>query len=109
MASMILVGDVNLMNVTDPHVPFARVGEELRAAQVEAVREIKPSCAIIAGGQPAHAAALEKEGIPTFLEGERMGSASMYPVATSRTSTICARSPTAAPSSRRQGPPSARW
>ena len=43
------------------------VGEELRAAQVEAVREIKPSCAIIAGGQPAHAAALEKEGIPTFL------------------------------------------
>lgn len=42
-------------------------GEELRAAQVEAVCESKPSCAIIAGGQPAHAAALEKKGIPTFL------------------------------------------
>ena len=32
MPSMILVGDVNLMNVADPAVPFALVGEELRAA-----------------------------------------------------------------------------
>src|SRR5947207_11465216 len=32
MPSMILTGDVNLMNVDDPAVPFARVGEELRAA-----------------------------------------------------------------------------
>src|SRR5260370_30989828 len=32
MPSMILVGDVNLMNVEDPAVPFARVGDELRAA-----------------------------------------------------------------------------
>jgi poly-gamma-glutamate capsule biosynthesis protein CapA/YwtB (metallophosphatase superfamily) len=32
MPSMILTGDVNLMNVADPAVPFARVGEELRAA-----------------------------------------------------------------------------
>ena len=31
---MILVGDVNLMNVADPAVPFARVGEELRAADL---------------------------------------------------------------------------
>jgi acyl transferase domain-containing protein/NAD(P)H-dependent flavin oxidoreductase YrpB (nitropropane dioxygenase family)/NAD(P)-dependent dehydrogenase (short-subunit alcohol dehydrogenase family)/acyl carrier protein len=43
------------------------VPEELRAAQVEAVREIKPSYAIIAGGHPAHATALEQEGIPAFL------------------------------------------
>jgi poly-gamma-glutamate synthesis protein (capsule biosynthesis protein) len=34
MPSMILVGDVNLMNVDDPAVPFARVGEELRAADL---------------------------------------------------------------------------
>jgi len=34
MPSMILVGDVNLMNVADPTVPFARVGEELRAADL---------------------------------------------------------------------------
>src|ERR1044071_2464480 len=34
MVSMILVGDVNLMNVDDPAVPFARVGDELRAADL---------------------------------------------------------------------------
>jgi poly-gamma-glutamate capsule biosynthesis protein CapA/YwtB (metallophosphatase superfamily) len=31
---MILTGDVNLMNVTDPAVPFARVADELRAADL---------------------------------------------------------------------------
>jgi poly-gamma-glutamate capsule biosynthesis protein CapA/YwtB (metallophosphatase superfamily) len=31
---MILTGDVNLMNVTDPRTPFARVNDELRAADV---------------------------------------------------------------------------
>src|SRR5262247_4650748 len=31
---MILTGDVNLMNVTDPRTPFARVKDELRAADV---------------------------------------------------------------------------
>jgi poly-gamma-glutamate capsule biosynthesis protein CapA/YwtB (metallophosphatase superfamily) len=31
---MILTGDVNLMNVADPKVPFARVSEELRKADV---------------------------------------------------------------------------
>jgi hypothetical protein len=31
---MILTGDVNLMNVTDPDVPFALVGDELRNADV---------------------------------------------------------------------------
>jgi poly-gamma-glutamate capsule biosynthesis protein CapA/YwtB (metallophosphatase superfamily) len=34
MPSMILVGDVNLMNVEDPAVPFARIGEAMRAADV---------------------------------------------------------------------------
>jgi poly-gamma-glutamate capsule biosynthesis protein CapA/YwtB (metallophosphatase superfamily) len=34
MTMLILTGDVNLMNVTDAAVPFARVGEELRRADV---------------------------------------------------------------------------
>jgi poly-gamma-glutamate capsule biosynthesis protein CapA/YwtB (metallophosphatase superfamily) len=34
MAKMILVGDVNLMNVDDPGVPFARLGAEMRAADL---------------------------------------------------------------------------
>jgi poly-gamma-glutamate capsule biosynthesis protein CapA/YwtB (metallophosphatase superfamily) len=34
MPAMILVGDVNLMNVENPGVPFARVGAELRAADL---------------------------------------------------------------------------
>jgi len=34
MTSMILVGDVNLMNVDDPAVPFARVGDALRSADL---------------------------------------------------------------------------
>src|SRR3977135_2643898 len=34
MPSLILVGDVNLMNVADAGVPFARVGETLGAADL---------------------------------------------------------------------------
>jgi poly-gamma-glutamate capsule biosynthesis protein CapA/YwtB (metallophosphatase superfamily) len=34
MTSMILVGDVNLMNVADAAVPFARVGDTLRSADL---------------------------------------------------------------------------
>ena len=34
MAKLILTGDVNLMNVTDPTTPFARVAEEFRAADM---------------------------------------------------------------------------
>ncbi|MFF8026015.1 beta-ketoacyl synthase N-terminal-like domain-containing protein, partial [Streptomyces sp. NPDC007896] len=41
--------------------------EEIKAAQLEVVREIRPSHAIIAGGRPAQAAALEEVGISTFL------------------------------------------
>ncbi|MBI0376624.1 nitronate monooxygenase, partial [Streptomyces albiflaviniger] len=41
--------------------------EEIRNAQLEAVREIRPSHAIIAGGRPSQAKALERDGIATFL------------------------------------------
>ncbi len=41
--------------------------EELRTAQLEVVREVRPTHAIIAGGRPAQAAALEAEGIAAFL------------------------------------------
>ncbi|MER8070908.1 SDR family NAD(P)-dependent oxidoreductase [Streptomyces sp. NPDC094034] len=41
--------------------------EEIRSAQLEVVRELRPTHAIIAGGRPAQAAALEAEGITTFL------------------------------------------
>ncbi|MFD4525851.1 beta-ketoacyl synthase N-terminal-like domain-containing protein, partial [Streptomyces sp. NPDC058470] len=41
--------------------------EEIKAAQLDVVREIRPSHAIIAGGRPAQAAALEEVGISTFL------------------------------------------
>ncbi|MEU7337472.1 SDR family NAD(P)-dependent oxidoreductase [Streptomyces sp. NPDC007074] len=41
--------------------------EEIKTAQLAVVREIRPSHAIIAGGRPAQAAALEEAGIATFL------------------------------------------
>ncbi|MER5429966.1 SDR family oxidoreductase [Streptomyces sp. NPDC002588] len=41
--------------------------EDLRAAQLEAVRELRPTHAIIAGGRPSQAQALERDGIRTFL------------------------------------------
>ncbi|MFJ3776110.1 SDR family NAD(P)-dependent oxidoreductase [Streptomyces sp. NPDC090075] len=41
--------------------------EELRNAQLEAVRELRPSHAIVAGGRPAQAEALERAGISAFL------------------------------------------
>ncbi|MEV5954502.1 SDR family NAD(P)-dependent oxidoreductase [Streptomyces sp. NPDC051987] len=41
--------------------------EELRNAQLEAVRELRPSHVIVAGGRPAQAEALERAGISTFL------------------------------------------
>ncbi|WP_239075381.1 type I polyketide synthase [Planosporangium flavigriseum] len=43
------------------------VPEELRAAQIAAILETRPSYAIIAGGRPAQAKALEAEGIGAFL------------------------------------------
>ncbi|MCX4977902.1 type I polyketide synthase [Streptomyces sp. NBC_00620] len=41
--------------------------EGIKTAQLDVVREIRPSHAIIAGGRPAQAAALEEVGISTFL------------------------------------------
>jgi acyl transferase domain-containing protein/NAD(P)H-dependent flavin oxidoreductase YrpB (nitropropane dioxygenase family) len=41
--------------------------EELRTAQLEAVHEVKPTWAIVAGGRPAQAKELEQAGIATFL------------------------------------------
>ncbi|MGI5451751.1 SDR family NAD(P)-dependent oxidoreductase [Streptomyces sp. CA-249302] len=41
--------------------------EETRNAQLEAVRQTRPTHAIIAGGRPSQAAALEAAGIRTFL------------------------------------------
>ncbi|MFE9452971.1 SDR family NAD(P)-dependent oxidoreductase [Streptomyces sp. NPDC006739] len=41
--------------------------EEVRNAQLDAVRELRPSHAVIAGGRPAQAQALERAGIATFL------------------------------------------
>ncbi|MDW5326946.1 SDR family oxidoreductase [Plantactinospora sp. KLBMP9567] len=43
------------------------VPEEVRAGQLAAVREVRPRVAIIAGGRPGQAKALEAEGITTFL------------------------------------------
>jgi acyl transferase domain-containing protein/NAD(P)H-dependent flavin oxidoreductase YrpB (nitropropane dioxygenase family) len=40
---------------------------EVRDAQLAAIREIGPPCALIAGGRPAQAAALQGAGIETFL------------------------------------------
>ena len=34
MTKMVLAGDVNLMNVTDPQIPFSLVAAELRAADI---------------------------------------------------------------------------
>ncbi|MDT0448180.1 SDR family oxidoreductase [Streptomyces hesseae] len=42
--------------------------DDVRAAQLEAVRELRPTHAILAGGRPAQAAALEAQGIRTFLQ-----------------------------------------
>ncbi|MEV7004277.1 SDR family oxidoreductase [Streptomyces sp. NPDC093982] len=41
--------------------------EEVRSAQVDVVRELKPTHAIIAGGRPSQAEALEGAGIRAFL------------------------------------------
>ncbi len=41
--------------------------EETRTAQIDAIKILKPSHAIISGGNPAQAAALEEVGITTFL------------------------------------------
>ncbi|MEU6218148.1 SDR family NAD(P)-dependent oxidoreductase [Streptomyces sp. NPDC047022] len=41
--------------------------EDVRSAQLDAVRELRPTHAIIAGGRPSQAETLEQAGIRTFL------------------------------------------
>lgn len=41
--------------------------DEVKNAQLEVIREVRPSHAIIAGGRPAQAEAMEELGISTFL------------------------------------------
>ncbi|MFD0337374.1 SDR family oxidoreductase [Streptomyces sp. NPDC127117] len=41
--------------------------EDVRTAQLDAVRDVRPTHAIIAGGRPSQAQALEQDGIRTFL------------------------------------------
>ena len=43
------------------------VPEELRAAQLEVILDVKPAWAIVAGGRPAQAKELEQAGIAAFL------------------------------------------
>ncbi|PHQ52793.1 polyketide synthase [Streptomyces cinnamoneus] len=43
------------------------VPEDVRTAQLAAVRDARPSHVIIAGGRPSQAAELEADGIPAFL------------------------------------------
>ncbi|MET1073949.1 MAG: beta-ketoacyl synthase N-terminal-like domain-containing protein, partial [Umezawaea sp.] len=41
--------------------------EDVKSAQLDVIRELKPTHAIIAGGRPAQAVALDEVGITTFL------------------------------------------
>ncbi|MEU6081379.1 SDR family oxidoreductase [Streptomyces sp. NPDC047108] len=41
--------------------------DRIRSAQLEIVRELRPSCAIVAGGRPSQAASLEEAGVETYL------------------------------------------
>ncbi|WP_284581535.1 type I polyketide synthase [Streptomyces sp. 2P-4] len=52
--------------------------EETRAAQLEAVRAHRPSHAVIAGGRPSQARALEADGIRTFLHAPSPGLLRQY-------------------------------
>ncbi|MFI6943183.1 SDR family NAD(P)-dependent oxidoreductase [Streptomyces sp. NPDC050418] len=47
--------------------------EEVRTAQLDAVRELRPSHAVLSGGRPAQAAELEAEGVATFLHAPSSG------------------------------------
>ncbi len=41
--------------------------EDVKSAQLDVIREVRPTHAIIAGGRPAQAAALDEVGVTTFL------------------------------------------
>ncbi len=67
MPSLILIGDVNLMNVEDAGVPFARIGAELRAADL-AFGNLE--CCLY---RPPEGHAVEHEGF--FADPETAGAA----------------------------------
>jgi poly-gamma-glutamate capsule biosynthesis protein CapA/YwtB (metallophosphatase superfamily) len=64
MSGMILTGDVNLMNVDDPQLPFGRVSDELHAADI--VFSNLECCLY----DPPHTHAVEHEG---FFASPRIG------------------------------------
>jgi poly-gamma-glutamate capsule biosynthesis protein CapA/YwtB (metallophosphatase superfamily) len=66
MAKMILTGDINLMNVEDPAVPFARVRDEFRGADI--VFSNLECCLY----EPSRGHAVENEG---FFAAPRTGEA----------------------------------
>ena len=49
------------------------VPRELREAQLEVVRRIRPDCVLIAGGRPDQALELESQGLPTYLHAPTPG------------------------------------
>ena len=71
MPSMILVGDVNLMNVQNAGVPFARIGDELRSADLVFANL---ECCLY---QPPGGHAVEHEGFfaDPGIAGEALGNA----------------------------------
>jgi acyl transferase domain-containing protein/NAD(P)H-dependent flavin oxidoreductase YrpB (nitropropane dioxygenase family)/NAD(P)-dependent dehydrogenase (short-subunit alcohol dehydrogenase family)/acyl carrier protein len=54
------------------------VPKELRAEQLEVIRAHRPPCALIAGGRPDQARALEDEGIRTYLHVPSPGLLKLY-------------------------------
>jgi acyl transferase domain-containing protein/NAD(P)H-dependent flavin oxidoreductase YrpB (nitropropane dioxygenase family)/NADP-dependent 3-hydroxy acid dehydrogenase YdfG len=54
------------------------VPNEIRSEQLEAIRATKPPFAIIAGGRPDQAKALESQGIPTYLHVPSPGLLKMF-------------------------------
>jgi acyl transferase domain-containing protein/NAD(P)H-dependent flavin oxidoreductase YrpB (nitropropane dioxygenase family)/NAD(P)-dependent dehydrogenase (short-subunit alcohol dehydrogenase family) len=54
------------------------VPPELRAEQLEAIREHRPPFALIAGGRPAQARELEEDGIRTYLHVPSPGLLALY-------------------------------
>jgi acyl transferase domain-containing protein/NAD(P)H-dependent flavin oxidoreductase YrpB (nitropropane dioxygenase family)/NADP-dependent 3-hydroxy acid dehydrogenase YdfG len=54
------------------------VPEELRAEQLAVIGEHRPPFALIAGGRPAHARPLEKQGVTTYLHVPSPGLLDLY-------------------------------
>ncbi len=54
------------------------VPQELRQEQLDVIREYRPPFALIAGGRPDQARALEQQGIPTYLHVPSPGLLAMF-------------------------------